>query len=117
MAYQVLTADSGTVIADTGSELWVQVNELKETVIARNTAYCLATLYQIRGGFIPEKVYVFQARKIDLSTLKNVVDFYFATLLETELYVKEVPQDSALYEQETARLYGTVSFFCGSGAE
>lgn len=117
MAYQVLTADSGTVIADTSSDLWVQVNELKETIIAPNTAYCLATLYQIRGGFIPEKIYVFQARKIDLSILKNVVDFYFTTLLDTELYVKEVPQDSVLYEQEAARLYGTVSVFFGSGAE
>lgn len=117
MAYQVLTADSGTVIADTSSDLWVQVNELKEIVIARNTAYCLATLYQIKGGFIPDKVYAFQARRIELSTLKAVVDFYFTTLLETELYVKEVPQDSALYEQEAARLYGTVSVFCGSGAK
>ena len=117
MAYQILTANSGTVIADTSSDLWVQVNELKEVVIAQNTAYCLATLYRIKGGFIPEKVYVFQARKIELYNLKDVVDFYFTTLLETELYVKEVPQDSALFEQEAARLYGTVSVFCGSGAE
>jgi hypothetical protein len=117
MAYQVLTADSGTVIADTDTDLWVQVNELKAVSIADNTAYCLATLYRIKGGFIPEKVYVFQARKVDLATLKNVVDFYFMTLLETELYVKEVPQDSTLFEQEAARLYGTVSVFCGSEAE
>jgi hypothetical protein len=53
----------------------------------------------------------------ELSTLKDVVDFYFTTLLETELYVKEVPQDSALFEQEAVRLYGTVSVFCGNGAE
>ena len=107
MAYQVLTADSGTVIADTNTDLWVQINELKEVIIAGNTAYCLATLYRIKGGFVPDKVYVFQARKIDLTTLKNVVDFYFSTLLETELYVKEVPQDSSLFPQEALRIYGT----------
>ena len=108
MAYQVLTADSGTVIANTNSDLWVRVNELKEVIIAENTAYCLATLYRIKGGFIPEKIYVFQSRKIDLITLKNAIDFFFMTLLETELYVKEVPQDSALFPQEAARIYGNV---------
>jgi hypothetical protein len=111
MAYQVLTADSGTVIADTDTELWVQVNELKEVTIAENTAYCLATLYRIKGGFVPEKVYVFQSRKADLTTLKNTVDFYFTTLLETELYVKEVPLDSTLFAEEAARLYGTNVIF------
>jgi hypothetical protein len=108
MAYQVLNADSGTVIADTNSDLCVQVNELKDVTLAENTAYCLATLYQIKGGFIPEKIYSFQSKKVDLETLKNVVDFFFTTLLETELYVKEVPSDSALFSQEAARLYGTV---------
>ncbi|WP_439697460.1 hypothetical protein ACFGVS_03395 [Mucilaginibacter sp. AW1-7] len=108
MAYQVLTADSGTVIADTDSDLWVQVNELNEVTITKNTAYCLATLYKVNGGFIPEKVYIFQSRKVDLVTLKNVADFFFMTLLETDLYVKEVPQDSALFPQEAARIYGTV---------
>ena len=107
MAYQVLTADSGTVIADTDTDLWVQVNERKEVTMVENTAYCLATLYRIKGGFVPEKVYVFQARKVDLTTLKNVVDFYFSTLLETELYVKEIPQDSLLFPQEAVRIYGT----------
>ena len=72
MAYQLLTAESGTVIADTDTDLWVQVNELKEVTIADQTAYCLATLYRIKGGFVPEKVYVFKARKIDLTWHSNV---------------------------------------------
>ena len=111
MAYQILTADSGTVIADTNTDLWVQVNEQKEVKIIANSAYCLATLYRIKGGFVPEKVYVFQARKADLETLKNAVDFYFTNLLETELYVKEVPQDSTLFAAEAVRLYGTNVIF------
>jgi hypothetical protein len=68
-------------------------------------AYCLGSLYRIKGGFIPEKIYVFQSRKGELATLKDVVDFFFTTLLETEHYVKEVPRDSALFAQEALRLY------------
>ena len=106
MAYHVLTAENKTVIADTDSGLRVQVNEKKEVTIAKDTAYCLATLYKIKGGFIPEKVFVFQTAEKNLVTLKNVVDFYFTTLLETDLYVKEVPPDSALFAEEALRLYG-----------
>ncbi|WDF81159.1 hypothetical protein PQ469_14200 [Mucilaginibacter sp. KACC 22773] len=108
MADQVLTADNRTVIADTDSDLRISVNDRKEVKIAEGTAYCLATLYRIKGGFISDKVYVFQAVEVDLVTLKNAVDFFFTTLLETELYVKQVPQDPALFPQEAARIYGTV---------
>jgi hypothetical protein len=107
MAYQVLTAHNRTVIADIDSGLRVQVNEKGKIILPENTAYCLATPYRIKGGFIPEKVFVFQALNgTDLAALKKSVDFFFTTLLETELYVKEVPPDSALFAQETARLSG-----------
>ena len=82
-----------------------------------NTAYCLATQYVIKGGFIPERVYVFETEEHDLEKLKRLVDEYFATVVKTDLYVKEVPQDSKLFEQEAERLYGTVNVFCGSRAE
>ncbi|MFD0751893.1 hypothetical protein ACFQZS_17195 [Mucilaginibacter calamicampi] len=68
--------------------------------------YCIDTLYRIKGGFVPEKIFVFQTESMGLEVLKKAVDFYFTTLLETELYVKEVPQDSALFEQESLRLFG-----------
>lgn len=107
MAYQVLTAPNRTVIADIDSGLRVQVNEKGKITLPENTAYCLATQYRIKGGFIPEKVFVFQALKgTDLVALKKSVDFFFTTLLETALYVKEVSPDSALFAQETARLNG-----------
>jgi hypothetical protein len=45
------------------------------------------------------------------------VDDYFAIVIETDLYVKEVPQDSALYAQEALRLYGTADIIRTVGAE
>lgn len=82
-----------------------------------DTAYCLATQYQVKGGFIPKMVWVFETDEHDLETLRTFVDDYFVTVIGTDLYVKEVPQDSTLFEQEAARLYGTISVFCGSGAK
>lgn len=107
MAYQVLTANNGLLILDTDSGLSVQVYEKKEAVVVKNTAYCLATLYRIKGGFIPEKVFRFQALQgTNLDTLKRAVDFFFGTLLETDLYIKEVPPDSTLFAEEATRIYG-----------
>jgi len=74
-----------------------------------DTAYCLATQYQIKGGFIPKMVWVFETDEPDLDALRKFVDDYFATVIGTDLYVKEVPQDSLLFEQEALRLYGKAS--------
>jgi len=94
---------------DTTSGIQVKVRKKDKSENAGNTAYCLATLYRIKGGFMPEKVFVFEAvTATDLENLKKAVDFFFLTLLETELYVKEVPPDSALFAQEAERLYGKI---------
>jgi len=107
MAYQVLTADNKTLIIDTEAGLQVKVKEGDKQNVAENTAYCIATLYKIKGGFVPEKVYVFEAvTATDLAKLKLVIDFFFTNLLDTELYVKEVPPDSTLFAEESIRLYG-----------
>jgi len=82
-----------------------------------NTAYCLATQYQIKGGFIPKMVWVFETDRVDLDVLKRFVDDYFATVIGTDLYVKEVPQDSSLFNQEAERLYGTADTICTIGAK
>jgi hypothetical protein len=107
MAYQVLTVDNRTVIEDKHADLQVQVIDGKVAIDIENTPYCLATLYLVKGGFMPEKVFIFQAlKKTSLEMLKRSVDFFFSTLLETELYVKEVPPDSALFAEEAERIYG-----------
>ncbi len=103
MAYQVTTIAKKTVVSD--ADIRVFVSE-KQGKVEQLQPYCQATLYSIKGGFIPEKVFVFQTESYDLDALKKVVDFYFTTLMETELYVKEVPQDSALFAQQATRLFG-----------
>ncbi len=127
MAYQVLTADERTLIVDTETGIQVRVREKINKHTEGSKAYCLATLYRISGGFIPEKVYIFEAvNNAGLAQLKKLVDFFFTTLLETELYVKEVPQDSLLYKEEALRLYwknqeemndGTASTICTGRTE
>ena len=94
----------------------VRIHEQRGKLPA-NTAYCLATEYQIKGGFVPKMVWVFETDEPDLEVLKRFVDEYFATIIGTALYVKEVPQDSLLFNQEAERLYGTNAAFCGIGAE
>lgn len=94
----------------------VRIHE-KTGGVPANTAYCLVTQYMIKGGFIPEKVYVFETDDHDLEALKKVVDEYFSTVVKSELYVKEVPKDSTLFEQEAERLYGTVNVICTGGTE
>jgi len=39
--------------------------------------------------------------------LKKLAVFFFASLLDTELYVVEIPRDSALFPQEALRIFGT----------
>ncbi|MDP9077732.1 MAG: hypothetical protein M3O71_09945 [Bacteroidota bacterium] len=107
MAYQVLTAENGTLITDEQSCLRVQITEKGRIALSENAAYCLGTLYKIKGGFVPERIFVFLSlAEISLEELKKTVDFFFSSLIETELYVKEVPQDSILYPEEAFRLYG-----------
>jgi hypothetical protein len=94
----------------------IRVHERKGKIPV-GTAYCLATQYQIKGGFVPQMIWVFETDDVDLDALKNFVDDYFTTVLQSDLYVKEVPQDSALFPQEALRLYGTVDVICAFGPE
>lgn len=108
MAYQVLTAGKRTEITDLDSNVRIAVFELDKKKSPAGTAYCLATQYKIQGGFIPERALVFQTvAVVELSVVKQAIDFFFTTLLETELFVKEVPKDSAFFPQESAKLFGS----------
>lgn len=108
MGYQVLTAGKRTEITDLDNKVRVAVFEKDNQASAAGTAYCLATQYRVQGGFIPEKIFIFQTMTVvEVAVVKQVIDFFFTTLLETELYVKEVPQDSVLFPQESAKLFGS----------
>ncbi|RFZ91213.1 hypothetical protein D0C36_19955 [Mucilaginibacter conchicola] len=109
MGYQVIKENGLTVICDQSSDLRVSVNE-KNTL--RNLAgrpYLMVTEYEIKGGFVPKKLYVFEALgETGLETFKAAADFYFSILLDTELYVKEIPPDSSFFGEEASRLYGKI---------
>ena len=108
MGYQVLTAGKRTEITDLENKVRIAVFEQDKKVSAAGTAYCLATQYRVRGGFVPEKIFIFQTTTVvEVTVVKQAIDFFFMTLLETELYVKEVPRDSVLFPQESAKLFGS----------
>lgn len=77
----------------------VRIHE-KTGELPAGTAYCLATEYQVKGGFTPKTVWVFETDGFDLEVLKIFVDDYFANILKTAFYVNEVPQDSALFRRK-----------------
>ena len=89
----------------------------KTGALPANTAYCIATEYVIRGGFVPKMVWVFETDDHSQEALKQMADDYFARVIKTDLYVKEVPPDSALFNQEAERLYGTASVVCAVGTK
>jgi len=108
MRYQVLTAGKRTEITDLENKARIAVFEKNSKDSAGGTAYCMATQYRVQGGFVPEKLFIFQtATVVEVAVVKQAIDFFFTTLLETELYVKEVPRDSSLFPQESAKLFGT----------
>lgn len=106
MGYEVIHTAAETVISDNDAGLKVRVATAKPTP---GTTFGIGTLYTIKGGFIPVKIYLFQAvsEKADAESLKKLAVFFFASLLDTELYVVEIPRDSALFPQEALRIFGT----------
>jgi hypothetical protein len=127
MGYEVLTRETEQVIRESISGLNVNVMTRGKVLMPENSANCIATQYRIKGGFVPEHIFLFSATAgTALETLKNAVDFYFRDFLKTELYVKEVPTDSLLFAEEALRLYGnnkkemndgTVSPVCAGGTK
>ncbi|RFZ91292.1 hypothetical protein D0C36_20395 [Mucilaginibacter conchicola] len=108
MGYEVSRENGAEIISVTESGLKVVVREKKRAGVPAGKPYLLVTEYIISGGFVPARVMLFEALSDPgLEALKAVADFYFGVLLDTELYVKEVPADSSLYGEEAVRLYGT----------
>lgn len=102
MGYEVIHTATDTVICD--GNLKVRVSEGQPVA---GTAFGLGTLYRDHKGFTPVKVYLFQAvTNIDAESLKKLAVFFFASLLDTELYVLEIPRDSTLFPQEAQRIFG-----------
>lgn len=96
MKYEVVYTEQETVITIDGVK--ARVSTLPPV---SGTAFVLGTLYQGDRGFVPVTIYQFLAiGDADADSLKKLAVFFFASLLDTELYVIEIPRDSALFPQE-----------------
>lgn len=110
MGYEVINAAKETTIRDVDSGLKVRITLNEGT---SGTAFCLGTLYAAKNSFIPQKVYLFQVINdgdIDADSVKKIAVFFFASLLDTELYIVEVPRNSALFPQEAQRIFGGTNY-------
>jgi hypothetical protein len=73
-----------------------------------NTAILEATLYKEEGVFIPNCNYVFEAvaednrplDKANIDDFKSAVDFFFTSILNTDLYIKSIPKCSSLCDKD-----------------
>jgi hypothetical protein len=109
MRHEVVPIASETIITDTETGLKIRVTGDKPTP---GTAYGTGTLYTGQGCFVPVKVFSFQAVNddADAESLKKLARFFFASLLDAEWFIVEIPRDSALFPQEAARIFGAVSY-------
>ena len=109
MRHEVVPIAAETIITDTETGLKIRVTVDKPTP---GTAYGTGTLYTGQGCFVPVKVFSFQAMNDDADpeSLKKLARFFFASLLDAEWFIVEIPRDSALFPQEAARIFGVVSY-------
>lgn len=104
MKYEVVYTEQETVITIDGVKARVSINQP-----VTGTAFALGTLYEDHKGFTPVKVYQFQAiGDADAESLKKLAGFFFASLLDTELYIVEIPRSSALFPEEARRIFGAL---------
>lgn len=110
MGYEVINTAEETIIRDVESGLKVKVTVNTGTP---GTAFCIGTLYTVERSFTPLKVYLFQVISegdADAQSVKKMAVFFFASLLDTELFIVEIPHDSALFPQEAARIFGGINY-------
>lgn len=114
MAYQVSIIGKNTIIAEPATGFRMTAAASEDSPLQPATAFAIATLYQERNGFTPIRIYHFTAvdnneqplTDTHINTFKAAIDFFFRTIQNTDLYVKEIPQNSALYTREAVRIYG-----------
>lgn len=102
MKYEVVYTEQETIITIDGVKAKVSTQ-----AAVPGTAFALGTCYKDDLGFVPVAIYQFLAvGDADAESLKKLAVFFFASLLDTELYVVEIPRNSALFPQEAQRIFG-----------
>ena len=104
-SYKVITQNGITIIKAVDHQFTMQVLKADSTKLSGNTAVLEATLYIEQGGFLPECSYLFELlddemqptdMKVDIDQFKAAVDYFFNTVMGTDLYVKSIPRASTL---------------------
>jgi hypothetical protein len=107
--FKAATEQGITIITQTESNLKLRVLDAATTTLPGDTPVIEATLYIEQGAFIPKCSYFFELidpvinlinNEADLNNFKAAVDFYFNTVLGTDLYVKSIPKASSLCPAE-----------------
>ncbi|QHS56475.1 hypothetical protein GWR56_13350 [Mucilaginibacter sp. 14171R-50] len=106
MGYEVINNTKETIIIDTTSGLKVCVNPGEGV---DGTAFCQGTLYAEKRSYVPRQTYVFQGDG-DAADIRKMAVFFFVSWLDTELYIVEIPRNSALFPQEAQRIFGSVTY-------
>jgi hypothetical protein len=107
--YKVTVREGLTIVEHLTSTFRMQVRQDDGSPIKTNLAMLEATLYVEHSSFVPCGSYLFSAIDnnnilrsdcADLELFKASVDFYFRSILNTELYVKSIPKYSTLYAKD-----------------
>jgi len=107
--FKVATEQGITIITHVEGNLTLRVLDAATTNLPGDTAVIEATLYIEQGGFIPKCSYFFELtdpithlmnNEADIDNFKAAVDFFFNSVLGTDLYVKSIPKASSLCPAE-----------------
>ncbi|MGY3211362.1 hypothetical protein [Mucilaginibacter sp. HD30] len=107
--FKVATEQGITIITHVEANLKLRVLDAATTTLPGDTPVIEATLYIEQGGFIPKCRYFFEVTdtvtnlmntEADIDNFKAAVDFFFNSVLGTDLYVKRIPKASSLCPAE-----------------
>jgi hypothetical protein len=107
--YQVSIIEGITYIEHSTQGFRMDVQKDRKLKRDHNTAVLEATLYIEEGVFIKKASYIFEALSNDNNPLidngnidhfKDAVDFFFKSILNTDLYIKSIPKASSLCQNE-----------------
>jgi hypothetical protein len=103
--FKVSAINGLTVVEDLINNFRFHVLDSKSTQLSGETAVLEATLYIEQGGFVPTRSYLFElinghgesiSLDVDIDDFKTAVDFFFHSVLGTDLFVKSIPIASSL---------------------
>jgi hypothetical protein len=109
MSGYTVQMESGSTIIERGEDMFKMIVQRNRQVsLERNTALIEATLYKEEGAFVRDCNYLFEAIDsnnvpvcyVELEVFKSAVDFFFTSILGTDLYVQYIPKASSLCAEQ-----------------